>query len=64
MADQKRYRAADVESLARQIAVAAGVSAEDAAVLADSLVDADVHGVSTHGISRLNIYIRRIQAAG
>ena len=49
----------NVESLARRIAVAAGVSTEDAAVLADSLVDADLHGISTHGISRLNIYIRR-----
>ena len=61
MVDQERYPAADVESLARQIAMAAGVPPEDAAVLADSLVDADLHGISTHGISRLNIYIRRIQ---
>ena len=61
MVDQERYPAADVESLARQIAMAAGVPPEDAAVLADSLVDADLHGISTHGISRLNIYIRRIE---
>ena len=33
----------------------------DAAILADALVDADIHGTSTHGISRLNIYMRRIQ---
>ncbi len=33
----------------------------DASILADSLIDADIHGISTHGISRLNIYIRRIQ---
>jgi LDH2 family malate/lactate/ureidoglycolate dehydrogenase len=61
MPDQPRYRPSEVESLARQIAVAAGVLPEDAAVLADSLVDADLHGISTHGISRLNIYVRRIQ---
>ena len=39
----------------------AGVSKADAAILADALVDADIHGTSTHGMSRLNIYIRRIQ---
>jgi LDH2 family malate/lactate/ureidoglycolate dehydrogenase len=37
-----------------------GVSAEDAKVFAHALVDADVHGISTHGVSRLNIYLERI----
>lgn len=46
----------------RDVAVAVGVPLTDAALLADALVAADVHGTSTHGISRLNIYIRRIQA--
>ena len=44
-----------------RIAEAAGVPASDARILADSLLDADLHGISTHGVSRLNIYIRRIQ---
>lgn len=46
----------------RRLAHAAGVPKEDAVLFADALVDADIHGVSTHGISRLNIYLRRIQA--
>lgn len=53
------------EKLARTIAqltVAAGVADEDAAILADALVYADLHGVSTHGVTRLNIYLRRMQA--
>lgn len=50
-----------VRKQAAAIARAAGVPPEDAAILADSLVDADIHGVSTHGISRLDIYVRRIQ---
>ena len=37
------------------------MSAEDAQIFADALVDADLHGVSTHGLSRLNIYLRRIE---
>ena len=50
-----------VRQLAADLAVAAGVGREDAVILADALVDADVQGTSTHGVSRLNIYIRRIQ---
>jgi len=61
MAELLRYPVAAVQQLVERIAVAAGVPGDDAAILADSLVDADVHGTSTHGVSRLNIYIRRIQ---
>lgn len=57
----QRFSPTDVQDSAAAIAAAAGVSAADAAILADALVDADVHGISTHGVSRLNIYVRRIQ---
>ena len=57
----RRYPADLVKRLVASIAAASGVSDPDAAILADSLVDADLHGVSTHGISRLNIYIQRIR---
>ncbi|MCX8035655.1 MAG: Ldh family oxidoreductase [Candidatus Sumerlaeia bacterium] len=56
-----RYSADEVKQLAADIAVAAGVARSDAEILAGALIDADLHGVSTHGVSRLNIYIRRIQ---
>ena len=57
-----RYPIDDVRRLITDLAAAAGVPRDDAAILADALVDADVHGTSTHGVSRLNIYLRRIQA--
>jgi LDH2 family malate/lactate/ureidoglycolate dehydrogenase len=57
----KRYSHIDVQELVESIAVAAGVPHDDAVILADSLVNADLYGISTHGVSRLNIYIRRIQ---
>ncbi|MGH9608018.1 MAG: Ldh family oxidoreductase [Terracidiphilus sp.] len=57
-----RYRQESLESLVAHLAAAAGVPAEDAALFARALVDADLHGVSTHGVSRLGIYLRRIQA--
>jgi LDH2 family malate/lactate/ureidoglycolate dehydrogenase len=56
-----RHAPDSVKKLVTTIAARAGVKKKDAAILADALVDADVHGTSTHGVSRLNIYIRRIQ---
>jgi len=47
--------------LVSAIVQAAGVSADDAAILATSLVEADLSGTATHGISRLAIYVKRIQ---
>jgi LDH2 family malate/lactate/ureidoglycolate dehydrogenase len=55
-----RFDAQSAELLAGQIAAAAGVPSADAALLAHTLVDADLHGISTHGLSRLNIYLQRI----
>ena len=56
-----RFPPHDVEHLVTDLAAAAGVPRDDAAILAEALVDADVHGTSTHGVSRLDIYLRRIQ---
>ena len=57
----ERYNPETVRAMAAELAVAAGVPKADAGLLTDALVDADIHGVTSHGISRLNIYIRRIQ---
>lgn len=57
-----RYPKDRLEDLATRLTIGMGVSADDAAIFAAALVDADVHGVSTHGLSRLNIYFRRIEA--
>jgi LDH2 family malate/lactate/ureidoglycolate dehydrogenase len=48
----KRYDPDDVKEIIIEIAKAAGVSDQDAETLADSLVDADIHGLSTHGVSQ------------
>ncbi len=57
----RRFPPDAVRELVASIARAAGVPEKDAGVFSDSLVDADIHGTSTHGVSRLNIYTRRIQ---
>lgn len=56
-----RFPKDQLVSLTAQIAQAAGMSSANARIFADSLVDADLHGVSTHGLSRLNIYLKRIE---
>jgi len=38
-----------------------GVSTEDAAVVGGCLIEADLRGVQTHGLSRLPIYVKRLQ---
>jgi LDH2 family malate/lactate/ureidoglycolate dehydrogenase len=56
----KRVSIAELESITAQLARHAGVSSDDAQIFARALVDADVHGTSTHGVSRLSIYLERI----
>lgn len=57
----QRFDPVAVARLVAGLAEAVGVPPEDAALFADALVDADVHGTATHGVSRVNIYLRRIQ---
>lgn len=58
----KRYPKEQLESLAARLTGAMGAPADAAGLFAEALVDADLHGVATHGLSRLNIYFRRIEA--
>lgn len=56
-----RYDPQLVQPLVVALTTAAGVGASDAALLAEALVDADIHGTGTHGVSRLKIYLERIR---
>jgi LDH2 family malate/lactate/ureidoglycolate dehydrogenase len=56
-----RFARTQLEELAGWLAEAAGLASDDARLFAQALVDADLHGVSTHGVSRLSIYLKRIQ---
>jgi LDH2 family malate/lactate/ureidoglycolate dehydrogenase len=57
----RRFQPSYLREVTAQLAVRAGVSAADAQIFARALVDADVQGISTHGVSRLSIYLKRIQ---
>ena len=56
-----RFRKHYLLALTARIAESAGMPGHDASLFADALVDADLHGVSTHGLSRLNIYLKRME---
>ena len=56
-----RYSKEHLRRLTAKLANAAGVPTKDADIFAGALIDADMQGISTHGISRLNIYLLRIQ---
>ncbi len=56
-ADALRARAVDVLQHA-------GLPAEDAQTVAESLVDADLRGVHSHGVGRLDIYVERLAKGG
>jgi len=51
----------DLRSYCQKLIEAQGVSREDAFIVADSLVDADLCGVESHGVSRMAIYLKRLE---
>lgn len=57
----KRFPKPQLELLTMQLTQGVGVPAEDAALFAKALLDADLRGTSTHGISRLSIYLKRLE---
>lgn len=59
-----RYPAEALRVLARRAAEACGTPPDEADVLADTLVVADVRGVASHGLVRLPIYLRRVREGG
>lgn len=53
--------AAELRDYCAGIFVDVGIAAADAALVADSLVEANLRGVDSHGVSRIPIYIDRIR---
>lgn len=51
-----------LEVFCRETLVRAGLDEPGAAIVARSLVETDLRGVSTHGVVRLPVYLRRVKA--
>ena len=64
MAETGRGVRVDWEALlgfCEEVLVAAGVPEEDAGIVAAALVDADLSGMKSHGVTRLNDYLLRME---
>ena len=54
-------RANDAKAFTVSVLTKNNVSKEDASIVADCLVEADLRGVQTHGLSRLPVYVDRLK---
>jgi LDH2 family malate/lactate/ureidoglycolate dehydrogenase len=61
---QITFDAQELQTFAGDVLAAAGVPADGAAVVAASLVDADLRGIHSHGVTRLGIYVERLRQGG
>jgi LDH2 family malate/lactate/ureidoglycolate dehydrogenase len=58
---RQRFPAARLRAFTREALAACGLPSDDAAVVADAIVEADLTGVDTHGITRLPQYVPVLQ---
>ena len=54
-------RAEDLQAVVGRLFVAAGLSEEAACTVASGLIDADLEGVSSHGVMLTDMYIDRLR---
>ena len=63
-AEAPRVAAAALATFIKRAFEAAGLRSEDADVVANLMVEADLRGSDTHGVIRLPLYLRRLKAGG
>ena len=56
-----RFSASYLKDYCRSLMTARGVDADCAETVADMLLDAELTGVATHGVSRMGIYMERVE---
>ncbi|QLG61062.1 Ldh family oxidoreductase [Halorarum salinum] len=64
MTDEHRADHERLETYARNALAEVGLDTGHAQVVAESLVDADLHGIDTHGVFKLPEYVRRLRSGG
>jgi LDH2 family malate/lactate/ureidoglycolate dehydrogenase/quinol monooxygenase YgiN len=64
MQQERNVAAADLLALATDVLVRAGTSPDEAYVVANALVEADLRGMQSHGVLRIPIYVEKIRAGG
>ena len=57
----KKFSPAELGGYCKNVLVASGVDPDCAQAVVEVLIDADLTGVSTHGVSRMSIYMERME---
>lgn len=55
------YQWEKLQSFCREVFIRAGVPADRASIVAESLIQADLRGVESHGVVRTGIYLKRVE---
>ena len=55
------YQVAALKKFTKEIMVKAGLSHEESEIFADSIISAEMRGVTSHGLTRLSTYARRVE---
>lgn len=58
---QRLVKAQQLKAFAISVSMKYGLSVSDAEIFVDNLIDANLSGVDTHGVTRLSIYLKRIK---
>ena len=61
---ERRVDAGGLQAFTGAVLSAAGLPPDDAALVADALVTADLRGIGSHGVMRLLPYVRRLEQGG
>ncbi|HTR81086.1 MAG TPA: Ldh family oxidoreductase [Bacteroidota bacterium] len=59
--EPKYFEPASLKSFALSVSKKYGLNEDDAEIFVDNLIDANLTGVDTHGLTRLSIYLKRIK---
>jgi LDH2 family malate/lactate/ureidoglycolate dehydrogenase len=55
------FGASSLRAFCEEVFISCGVAQEDASIVADSLVQANLRGVDSHGVARVGIYVKRLK---
>jgi LDH2 family malate/lactate/ureidoglycolate dehydrogenase len=61
-AESKTYPAQTLEAFCAEVLTKAGLDVNGAAIVAESLLSAELRGIKSHGVVRLETYIQRVEA--
>lgn len=61
MSEEKKYTAEQLHEFTVQCFLGAGFSRENAQMVAQSLIEADLRGLNTHGVIRIPMYLKRVK---